>query len=146
MKRRNFVLFEVLIGFALVCIAILPFVRYPFEHMRKEIDLLFDMELEKIAQNHLAETQVKLYKNEIDARWIFTKEEKKRQVSNDKIQVEFSKQWKRNYIKKVFITWERQKLSDDRLASVLLNIEVQYLRQDKVVFTTQSKVLAQKKI
>lgn len=147
-KKKPFVLFEVLLGFALVCGAILPFLHYPFEDLKKEIELLYEMELERIAQNLLAETEIKLYRNEISSKWIFTKEEKTKQVNpdNDQITVELSKNWKRTFVKKIFVSWDRQKLSDDRLQSVLLIIEVQFFRQKTLIMEAQTKVLAQKKI
>lgn len=141
MKRNHFVLLEILIAFALVSVSILPFMHYPFEHMRKEIDLLFEMELEKIAQNELVDTQISLYKKEINLDGI---------IKNEEIHVELLKGYRRTYLKNVTITQEKQKLSDDKVMTVMLKIEVKLTPKNKKIndtsFTAETKLVAQKKV
>lgn len=149
MKRNHFVLLEILIAFALVSISILPFMHYPFQHMRKEIDLLFEMELEKIVQNELVDTQISLYKKEINLDGIFKNETKKQVKYNEEINVEFLKGYSRTYLKNVTITREKQKLSDDKVMTVVLKIEVKLTPKNKKINDTSliasSQLVAQKK-
>lgn len=148
MKRYNFVLLEILIAFALVSISILPFMHYPFEHMRKEIDLLFEMELEKIVQNELVDTQICLYRKEINLDGIFKNETKKHLKTDEEVNVEFLKGYNRTYLKSVTISKEKQKLSDDKVKTVFLNIEVKLTPKNKKEkpFSAETKLVTQKKI
>ena len=147
-KKRNFVLLEILIAFALVGGAILPFLHYPFDHMRKEIDLLFEMELEKIAQKELIDWQIRLYKNEIDPAWIFGDVKITRQLNEDEVKVELCKRWNRTYKRKVSITNSAQKLTNDRMLTVLVHIETKFypLKKREAALTAKTELIAQKKI
>lgn len=145
--KRNFVLLEILIAFALVGGAILPFLHYPFDHMRKEIDLLFEMELEKIAQKELVDWQIRLYKNEIDPAWIFGDVKVRRQLNEEEVKVELCKGWNRTYKRKVVLKTSAKKLTDDRMLTVLVHFETQFypLKKREAALIAKTKLIAQKK-
>lgn len=109
MKHHNFVLLEILIAFALVSTAVFPFMHYPFEHMRKEIDLLFEMEMEKLVQDELVATQIALYKKEINIDPLFNQNESKQIKYQEEVKAELSKRYARTYLKNVTITREKKR-------------------------------------
>lgn len=146
MKHHNFVLLEILIAFALVSTAVFPFMHYPFEHMRKEIDLLFEMELEKLVQDELVATQVALYKKEINIDPLFNQNESKQIKYQEEVKAELSKGYTRTYLKNVTITREKKKMSSDRVATLLLKIEVKLVPKQKgKPFSAKTDLVAQKK-
>lgn len=148
MKRRHFVLFEILIAFALVSLSIFPFLHYPFEHMRKEIDLLYEMELEKLAQSELINLQVQLYKKEISQSKLFGKEGGKIEMCiGEEVKVEPFSGWSKSYIKKVSIEQTKQKIGEDKTETVLLHLEVQFIDQKKkeTALIAASDIVVQKK-
>lgn len=145
-RERNFVLLEILIAFALVSTAIFPFIHYPFEHMRKEIDLLFEMEVEKVVQDELVATQIALYKKEINIDPLFNQNEQKQIKYQEEVTTELSKGFTRKYLKNVTITREKKKLSNDRVATLLLTIEVKLIPKQKGgSFSAKTELVAQKK-
>ena len=68
-KKKTFVLLELLIAFALVSISILPFLRFPYLTLKKDLDLFFEMELQKKVENELADFYVALSRGEIDQKF-----------------------------------------------------------------------------
>jgi len=145
-REQHFVLLEILIAFALVSTAIFPFIHYPFEHMRKEIDLLFEMEVEKLVQDELVATQIALYKKEINIDPLFKKNETKQIKYQEEIKAELSKGYTRTYLKNVTISWDKKKLSNDQVATILLTIEVKLVPKQKgKSFSAKTMLVAQKK-
>ncbi len=148
-KKRTFVLLEVLIAFALLSISILPFLRYPYQHMKKELHLLFEMELERIAQNELGKWQENIYKkNDALATRIFHQEKTSPLISSDPYDVKLSKKIKRTYTKNVYIQWEKQKESENKLRSSLVSIKVEFAAPKHLklpVFSREAQIVAQKK-
>jgi len=70
-RKKTFVLLELIIAFALVSTCVLPFFRFPYRHMEKEIDLLFQMELERHARNRLVDIQERIYTDPALQRMLF---------------------------------------------------------------------------
>ncbi|MBS0629582.1 MAG: hypothetical protein JSS30_05080 [Verrucomicrobia bacterium] len=147
MKRRHFVLLEILIAFALVSISIFPFLHYPFQDMRREMNLLYEMELEKLAQQELTDLQVRLYKKEIHPSWIFGEKETRTVIANEVVKVKPCPEWSKSYIKNVTINNNVQKIGDDNTTTVLLHLEINFT--DKKVkefsFIAASDIVVQKK-
>lgn len=65
MKKRNFVLLEVLIAFLLVAICLLPLVKQPLKLYKSELEQLEKLELERMADWTFTEVKEILLKNEI---------------------------------------------------------------------------------
>ncbi|NGX47491.1 MAG: hypothetical protein K1000chlam3_00865 [Chlamydiae bacterium] len=147
-KKHSFVLLEILIAFALVSIAILPFFRYPFQHMQKELSTLFEMELERIAQNKLTELHTQLFQKSIAEQLIFADGRQTKPIETNRISVDLAPNFTRTYEEKVFVTWERQKLSNDRIMTALVHFKLQYRKPNKrwIILQAESKAVAQKKI
>lgn len=148
MQRRHFVLLEILIAFALVSASILPFLRYPFADMRREIDFLYAMELEKLAQNELADLQVRLYKKEISPNSLFTEKETVQIAHFEKIKVEPCPGWSKHFLKSVTIKNDRQKETPDKIKTAVLSLEVKYFEvknRTKVIASASSDIVIQKK-
>jgi hypothetical protein len=65
MKKRNFLLIEILIAFVLVMICIVPLVKQPLKLYKDEMAYLEKMELERLADWTFIEVKELLLKNEI---------------------------------------------------------------------------------
>lgn len=151
-RKKTFVLLELLIAFALVGISILPFIRYPFAHMREEIADLFDMELQRVAESELAKAAILVYRGEVPEKQIF---QKKKYVhtpysvdENFSITIPNKKGMKRTYIKKVFIYHDKQKLDSDGTHSSLVTIRIHFFSPKNLqapIKKVIAEVVAQKK-
>lgn len=147
-KTHTFVLLEIMIAFALVSATILPFFSHPFQHIQKELSTLFEMELERHAQNTLLTLHTLLYKNEIPQEMLFGDTQQHTPFEIRMISVELSPNHRRNYEEKVFIEWEKQKTSSDQVAFALIHFKVQYCKpkKKKILLETQSAAVVKKKI
>ncbi len=65
MKKRTFLLFEILIAFLLVVICAVPLVSQPLKMYRSEMKFLEQLERERLADWTFSEIKEKLLKNEI---------------------------------------------------------------------------------
>ena len=65
MKKRTFLLLEILIAFVLVAICLIPLVKQPLKLYRSEMKYLERMELERLADWTFTEIKELLLKNEI---------------------------------------------------------------------------------
>ncbi|NGX38576.1 MAG: hypothetical protein K1000chlam2_01750 [Chlamydiae bacterium] len=135
--KRTFVLLEILIAFALVSISILPFLRYPYQYMKKEIDILFEMELEQLAQKTLAQLHMALYQEENDL--VSPKQ-------SNKIEVTLPRGMKRTYLVKAKVKWKKQKRDkDNNILRSLVDIKLDYYYQNKNKLSAIIEVIVTKK-
>jgi hypothetical protein len=65
MKKKSFILFEVLIAFVIVLLCAVPLVKQPLKLYRSELIFLEQMERERLADWTFTEIKEKLLKNEI---------------------------------------------------------------------------------
>lgn len=65
MKKRSFLLLEILIAFSLVTICIIPLVRQPLKLYKEEMECLEKMEMERLADWTFTEVKEILLKKEI---------------------------------------------------------------------------------
>ncbi|MDN3505647.1 MAG: type II secretion system protein [Simkaniaceae bacterium] len=147
-KKQSFVLLEIMIAIALVASVLLPFFHYPFEHMQHELKALFEMELERVAQNKLVDLQTRVWKKEISEERIFSDKQFKDPLETKIFTLELSPTLNRQYEEKAYVTWEKQKLSDDRTISALIHFKVEYKLPNKrnKILVAESSTVAQKKI
>jgi len=155
MKKRSFVLLEILIAFTLVSVSILPFLRFPFKHMQKEIDMLFEMELERVAQNELTHLQETLYKREVPENVLFVEEDvkeedkKKCYRGSGEVELILPGGLKRIYSMRSSISQERKKKLKEGDMVSLINLQVEFLNpEDKRTksLTAKLQAIAQKKV
>ncbi len=150
-KKRPFVLLELMIAFALVSISILPFLRYPFLQMKKEIDSLFSIQLEKAAEEELIAMQLLLYENHIPEKQLFAKKKLHNQPLFVDDQFELTlpgSKMKRTYVKKTFVYFDKQKLGQDGTFTSLVTINVHFhdpKDQRKTIKKAATQAVAQKK-
>jgi len=150
-KKRPFILLELMIAFALVSISILPFLRYPFQQMKKEIDSLFSIQLEKAAEEELIAMQLLLYENLIPEKYLFAKEKLHHHplFVDDKVTLTLpGSRMKRTYVKKTFVYFDKQKLKQDGTFTSLVTINVHFhdpKDMRKTVKKALTQVVAQKK-
>lgn len=76
MKKRSFILIEILLAFVLVTICSIPLIRQPLKLYRLEIETLEQIERERLADWTFSEIKEKLFKNEISWEKIPQKNEK----------------------------------------------------------------------
>lgn len=76
MKKKPFLLLEILIAFFLVSLCAVPLIRQPLEMVRTEIKKLEEMEMERLADWTFTEVKEMLLKNEIPWKKIPEKGEK----------------------------------------------------------------------
>lgn len=74
-KKRNFLLLEILIAFSIVTLCIVPLVRHPFQMIKYELVQLEQMEKERLADWAFSEVKEMLLKNEIPWKKIPNKNE-----------------------------------------------------------------------
>lgn len=148
MKKRSFVLLEILIAFTLVSLCTLPFIRFPFQHMQKEMDTLFDMELERIAQNELAKLLELLYKQDVPEKILFDKESKESLKFQDDHTVYLPGGLSRTFPKYASISRVKRKETNQAIVS-LINLHVEFVNprnRKKKSLKADIQVIAQKKI
>jgi len=128
MKKKTFVLLELLIAFALLSISVLPFIRFPYTHMQKEIDALFTMKLEQEAQEALAKMQRDLYKKKVPTNLLFGEEKQtKIPYAKEKILLTLPTGMQREYEKQVFYFWDKQKSPSDLIKYALITLRVDFI-------------------
>lgn len=65
MKKRTFLLLEILIAFLLVALCIVPIIKQPLQLFKKEMEKLEEMEKERLADWSFSEVKELFLKNEI---------------------------------------------------------------------------------
>ncbi len=147
MKKRPFVLLEILIAFTLVSISILPFLRFPFLNMQKEIDTLFEMELERVAQNELTDIVEMLLQKNIPETILFA-EKKERLSIGGKVELHLPGGLRRTYQKRASVYWKKQKKVNEKSLFSLVNIRVEFLNpknKRKKSLTANLEAIAEKR-
>jgi len=145
--KKTFVLLEILIGFALVSISILPFLRYPYRHMQKEIDMLFQMQLTRYAQERLCEIERELCAGSIDIEKLLDTKKKRKILQFDPVQkqISLSKNWSRIYAEKLHFEKTAQRASDQTLYTLIhIYLSFPIGKDEKMEFHTE--LVAQKKL
>ena len=144
-RKKPFVLLEILIGFTLVSVSILPFLRYPFRHMREELNMLFEMQITRHAQERLCEIEREFIQQQIDGGLAFPDEiKKKKRISQGTVSIPLPNEWERSYHEVVEVECTAQR-KDQEFHYALIHIYLTYETkgQDKMEFHTE--LVAQKK-
>lgn len=147
--KKTFVLLEILIAFALVSISILPFLRFPYATMKKELDLLFEMELQKKGQNCLVEMTQEFLEKKLPSSLFFDEEKQQEPVRHETITIQLGKGIERKFEEKVYVQFEKQKKGADQTLYSLGIIRIDYLPVGKKIgrkLRLETQVVAQKKI
>jgi len=138
--KKPFVLLELLIAFALVSTCILPFLRYPFKHMEKELDCLFNMELDRQARQRLSEIVANIYCNEVEKETLVSTDVKVKQ-KKEGVKISLPCGISRKYQERVFL-YEAKKKVDKNLKEIsLVHARVEYRNpKDKRNILASAKV------
>ena len=129
MRKKPFVLLELLIGFALVSISILPFLRFPHLAMKKELELLHEMELEKAVQMELVNLQTEVMQ--------------KCELFSDEIE-----KWtvnKKKYTLVRSVALEKSKEGQDNMLYSLLDLKISVLQGKEQLLEKKSHLIAKKR-
>lgn len=134
---RPFIILELLIAFALVSASALPLIRYPLQHLAREIDALFLTELSRLAEADLAGVRVDHLCGKLDL-------EKR---TGEKFIILLPGDLKRSFEKKISLQIERKKETKDGEV-ILLKARIAYrpvgarkavLQAETVIFSEEQK-------
>lgn len=146
--RRSFVLLEILIALLIVSTTAVPLFKHPFQHMKLELETLYQIELERVAQNRLAKVQEDLLRGNIDSELFFSDKNSEEPLSVEIISVILADGFQKKYEETIKVEWKKQKVSNDRMFTTLVECKIAYRkpnRSRKVLEVTTETVL-QKKI
>ena len=143
--KKTFVLLEILIGFALVSISILPFLRYPYRHMQKELDMLFQMQLTRYAQERLCAIEREMCANEIDPEYLFNTEKKIHELKPALKVISLPNGWDRRYEEHLKFEWTAQR-KDEKFLYSLVHVHLSYHKGEEEITSFHSELVAQKKL
>lgn len=145
MKKKPFILLELLIAFALVSSSILPFIRYPYEQMKKEIDLLFEMEIAHQAEEILGEIQAEIYQNKVPLEVLFNSDSKATYGDEKPLHIHIA-DMKRKYRIQTYIFSKKQKKGPDGTEWALATIKlvISSKKKEKKPFRTEAKMVIEK--
>jgi hypothetical protein len=143
MKKKPFLLLEILIAFFLVSLCIVPLVRQPLSLYQSELKRLEEMEKERLADWSFTEVKERLLKNEIPWEKIPAKSETSGPFSLPDALIQLpgcaSKIIKRTFI----LTGRGQKPGKDEAEYRQLGIYI-YLGKDKYAFRLPVKKVVEK--
>ena len=126
---RPFILIELLIAFALVSASALPFIRYPLQHLSREIDALFQMELSREAEKAFADVQIALLQNKIPPSFL---EKPKFQIYQKETQeISLTPRLARRFERVIKLKPESQKKTNEGEEFTLLKVVVSFFPPSK---------------
>lgn len=144
-RKKTFVLLEILIGFALVSISTLPFLKYPFRHIRQELDMLFEMQITRKAQQRLCEIERQIIQGQLDKSFLFPPEINKSKVLTKKtVAIDLPNHWSRNYEELLKLECGAQR-KDDQFCYSLIHIHLSYEKKGQEKMSFHTELVAQKK-
>lgn len=145
-KKRNFVLLEVLIAFAIVSCCILPFLHEPFTQLKNELNMLFEMKLQLLAQEELSKLEINLLENRVDASHLFSTKHPLHREEPLTLKLGKTQQ---TFVKKTSIFCEKQQTNEETHWA-LVTCKVTYSRKvkgkDNAIVSAHTEVVAQKKL
>ena len=114
MKRRPYLLLELLIAFSIVTLRAIPLVRTPVNVLETEILSLEKMELQRSAELAFGLIEEKLYKNEIPWKTIIVQSKQDEPYLQDKINISLGKDHNQVFDRRFFFgvkntNWEKTK-------------------------------------
>lgn len=148
-KKKTFVLLELLIAFALVSMSILPFLRYPYLTMKKEVNLLFQMELERKAEAELCALFDYAANLNIDYPELFGDNQKTTDLETTPWTLRLAPTVARHYDIVWKVTRKPCKKADQHhFAYVILKVKIypKGKRGNTALITAESPLIAQKKL
>ncbi len=141
MRKTPFLLLEILIALSLVMLCIVPLIVGPLNLYRSEINSLWDLEEERLAEWTFSEIKEKLLKNEIP--WGRLPSEKNTSVSfNFPDATLFSTGGKSKKVKRKITLSMRAKGKQDLSGKIyrLLHVHVQCSRDSKKIYKSKPMV------
>ncbi len=119
-KKNNFTLLEVIIAITLVALAAPILFSFPFRLAKQQVDLLFETELQRIADIEWNKLQTKLFAEEISWREILRAEGSSLLIEEQKCTLSLGKELKREFLlKKEIVEVKTKKPSADKEAKLL---------------------------
>ena len=147
-NRRSFVLLEILIALFIVSLTAVPLFKHPFQHMKLELETLYQIELERVAQNRLAKIQEEILRGNIDSELFFSDKKSDKPISVQIISVILADGFQKKYEETIKLKWKKQKVSNDRMFTTLVECKIAYRKPKRArkVLEVTSETVLQKRI
>lgn len=132
-SKRPIILLELLLAISLLGLSVIPFIRYPLSHLKRETETLFKMELDCKIEEELANLKIALYHKKIPDTFIFSgKLHKELLYETTRINVAFPglKDSKHSIERRIYFTPERHKKEQSK-EHVFLEARVSYCDPQK---------------
>lgn len=124
MRRKTYLLLELLIAFTLLSLSALPLVRNPMHAAKEEIAAFERMELERLAELSYAAILEKLYCNEIPWKTFDPRKIPLTPTYQEKLILTLPDFFKKNYDKKIFLWTRGEKKGPENEKVRLIGIKI----------------------
>ncbi len=131
MRRKTYLLLELLIAFTILSLCALPLVRNPMHMAKEEIAAFERMELERVAELAYAELLEKFYRNEIPWKTLDPKTLPDAPALQETVTLELPGIFKRAYEKKIFLWTRGEKKGPDEQDVRLIGVKIVFVPADK---------------
>ena len=131
MRRKTYLLLELLIAFTLLSLCALPLVRNPMQAAKEEIAAFERMELERHAELAYASLLEKFHRNEIAWKTFDAKTLPSLPAFQEKTVIELPGVLKREYDKKIFLWTKGEKKGPDDEDVRLIAIKILFAPKDR---------------
>ncbi len=137
---RSFILLELLIAIALVSGSALPFIRYPIQHLSREIETLARMELARGAEETLVDLQALHRSGKLSRKWL--EQEGDELYEQKKISLTLPGDLTYLFERRITLHLERKKkIADEEFALVKAMISFHRPSKRKAVLQTETLLL-----
>jgi hypothetical protein len=129
MKRKPYLLLELLIAFTLVALCALPLVHDPLHSLRSEIQIFEKVELERLAEVSFADLKAELYRNEIP--WEAFDTSKYKLHKQDSVRIQLKGVCERTYLRSYYLSTKYHKKAADQEDHRIVNIKIAFTKPGK---------------
>jgi hypothetical protein len=135
---RPFILLELLIAIALVSASMLPYIRYPVQHLSREVDTLFRMELSRQAEEILVDLQAMHRMGTLSKKCL--DEERDELYETKRITITLPGDLSHTYERRTILRLQRKKKTEEK-ESALMKAIVSYHRPSRSKAVLQVETL-----
>lgn len=122
MKKKSFILLELLIALGLVSTCILPFLHLPGRFAQRELDALFSLALEETYREMLIEYEISLHSKKVDSTPFFRLDLPKT-TEESRVDILLPTCAKRTYTMQRSVRATAQKIGNNGLFYALLHVD-----------------------
>jgi hypothetical protein len=129
MKRKPYLLLELLIAFTLVALCAVPLVRDPLHSLRSEIRTFEKMELERLSEVSFADIKAELYRNEIP--WKTFETNTYQFFRQDSVRIQLKGVCENTYLRSYYISTRYKKEAADQEDHRIVNIKITFTKEGR---------------